>query len=273
MLTNLSICIVLLAMVVHMTVAVKVLVLGGSGFVGGKLITLLTNRGVEIVALSRRGAPVGDICPANVEYLKCDVGDKEQLAAVFKSHGPFSSVFHAIGLLLDPDSGLSGLNKLASGSGSVPSETSSYDRITRQTSFNAIDLLVAQQKDTGSTTAVPMVFVSAAEAGWTWPSPVGFLERYLIAKRAVESRLQSEEVAPFIRPVILRPSLIYTMDRPQALFSVIPFMVASKIGIPGVEKPVELDVLAKSGIVASENQDIRGVKRIEEMTELSKSFK
>ena len=57
MLTNLSICIVLLAMVVHDRSS-EGLVLGGSGFVGGKLISLLTNRGVEIVALSRRGIPL-----------------------------------------------------------------------------------------------------------------------------------------------------------------------------------------------------------------------
>ena len=265
----------LLLLVSALSIAVaKVLVLGGSGFVGSKIIDILRSRGVDhVVALSRRGAPPGEMECSNIEYLKCDVGNKDELAAVFSSHGPFTSVYHAIGLLLDYDSGLSALNKLASGSGSVPSEMSSYDRITRQTSFNAIDLIVEQQQQSNSTTTVPFTFVSAAEAGWTWPSPVGFLERYLVAKRAVESRLQSEEVSNYIRPIILRPSLIYTLDRPQALFSVIPFMVASKVGIPGVEKPVELDVLTRAGVVASEDQSVRGVKRIDDMTALAKQFK
>ena len=165
-------------------------------------------------------------------------------------------VYHAIGLLLDPDSGLSGLNKLASGSGSVPSETSSYDRITRQTSFNAIVLLVEQQKETGSTTAVPMVFVSAAEAGWTWPSPVGFLERYLVAKRAVESRLQAKGDS-------LHPPYHFKTITHLHWEAASPVQCHSLHGglqnrCPWCGKPVELDVLAKVNIVASENQDIRG---------------
>lgn len=256
------------------SVTSKVLVLGGSGYVGNRLVSLLSARGQMVIALSRRGAPdASQQCPANVEYLKCDVGDKGQLASVFKEYGPFDGVFHAIGLLLDNESGFSGLNKIASGSGSVPGETSSYDRITRQTSFNVIDLLIEQQQKDGDSFPIPMVFVSAAEAGWTWSCPVNFLERYLVAKRAVESRLQSEEVSPYIRPIILRPSLIFEWDRPQALPSVIPFFIASKMGIPGVEKPVELDVLTKSGVVAFESDNEKGVKRIDEMTVLSKSFK
>lgn len=244
--------------------SLRVLVAGGSGFVGGKLVDILSKKGIEVVSLSRRGVVPG---VTGVTGVKCDVAEKNELSKVWAEYGPFDGVFHAIGLLLDSDSGLSGLNKFASGSGSVPGTTSNYDRITRVTSFNLMDAMRSQQEGSGGG-EVPMIFVSAAEAGWTLPSPVPFLERYLVAKRAVEKRMQSAEETS-IRPVIMRPSLIYTMDRPQAFVSVIPFMIASKIGVPGVEKPVELEVLTKAAVIAFEDASVSGIKRIEEMTELA----
>lgn len=241
----------------------RVLVAGGSGFVGGRLCQLLSDKQIEVVTVSRRGlAPSG----TGITGVKCDVAEKSEVDRVMREYGPFDGIFHAIGLLLDQDSGLSSLNKFASGSGSVPGVTSNYDRVTRVTSFNLMDAIVEQQKGAAVGGEIPFIFVSAAEAGWTLPSPVPFLERYLVAKRAVEKRMQEESD---IRPVIMRPSLIYTMERPQALVSVIPFMIASKIGVPGVERPVELEVLTKAAVVAFEDVNTRGIKRIEEMTELA----
>lgn len=252
------------------TYGLRVLVAGGSGFVGGKLCSILSSKGLEVISVSRRG-----IAPEGVTGVKCDVANASDVEKIFEEYGPFGGCFHAIGLLFDSDSGLSSLNKFASGSGSIPGSTSNYDRITRQTSFNLMDAIARQKAGTTTTNemgdseleAIPFIFVSAAEAGWTLPSPVPFLERYLTAKRAVEKRMQ-EEVS--IRPIILRPSLIYTLDRPQALVSVIPFALASQLGIPGIEKPVELEVLAKAAVVAFEDSNERGIKRIEEMTALSK---
>ena len=48
---------------------------------------------------------------------------------------------HAIGLLFDVDSGLQNLNKIVSGSGSIPDSKSTYDAITRTTAFNVIDTI------------------------------------------------------------------------------------------------------------------------------------
>ena len=238
---------------------------------GSRVINLLLQSGNEVVALSRRGSPN---TVEGLTSVKCDVADKDAVKNVFMTYGPFDSVLHAIGLLFDAESGLKGFNALASGSGSEPGAESTYDRITRQTSFNLIDAVNEQQHERKEDTDVtckplPFIFVSAAEAGWTWPSPVTFLERYLVAKRAVESRLLNE---PLLRPVILRPSLIYTNDRPQAMASVIPFMIGSSIGIPGIEKPVTLDVLTKSAVVAFGDDTERGVYRVGEMTTLAERW-
>ena len=103
--------------------------------------------------------------------------------------------------MLDSDSGLLSLNKFASGSGSISGRDSSYDRITRQTGFIAIEKVVKQQTESNPMKdPVPFVFISAAEAGWKFRAPVNFLERYLQAKRSVENKLLSS--GQFIRPII-----------------------------------------------------------------------
>ena len=133
------------------------------------------------------------------------------------------------GLLFDIDSGLADLNKIVSGSGSVPGSSSTYDAITRTTAFNVIDSVEKKQSrnlnvqldkfikgDSGGA-KFPLCFVSAAEAGWP-EVPFGetvdglaprWLNRYLVAKRAVESRLGESSEKGWIREVIYRPSLIW----------------------------------------------------------------
>ena len=191
--------------------------------------------------------------------------------------------------MLDQESGLSGLNKLASGSGSSPAPGASYDTITRGTGLAAIEAMRSQSHrrrqgggnepgstgttsaatSTGPSTRLPFVFVSAAEAGWTFRSPLPFLERYLEAKRAVEAELLGKQGGipsstgtqsgsrsgsgsgpsstslsegadggspPLLRGTILRPSLIWTWERPQALLSVLPFYIANALGVPFVDR-------------------------------------
>merc|ERR1712070_850881 len=109
---------------------------------------------------------------------------------LFKEEGPFDAVVHCIGVLLDEESGLSNLNRFASGSGSVPSTEATYDKITRQTAFNALDAFLYNGKSRAQMkNNKPFIFISAAEAGWTFPAPFTWLQRYLEAKRAVESKL------------------------------------------------------------------------------------
>lgn len=149
---------------------------------------------------------------------------------VISKYGPFDGYVHCIGLLFDSKSGLKSLNQYASGSSSIPGDSVTYDDITRRTAFNLIEAVekVACDADQTCKNNIPLVFISAAEAGWTFKAPVDFLERYLLAKRSVEKRLL--EQSPIVRAVVMRPSLIWTWDRPQGLLSVIPFYIGSKIG-------------------------------------------
>jgi len=152
----------------------KLLVLGGTGFVGSTVTKLALDRGYEVVSLSRRGQPAADSSLAGksqVTWVQGDATKPEDVQRVV-ADGGFTGIVHAIGMLFEGD-----LNKFASGSGSIPSEGSTYDDITRQTAFNAIDAAVSSGiKNFG--------FVSAAEARWDFDdkfvnTPVEWLHRYV----------------------------------------------------------------------------------------------
>lgn len=91
----------------------KILVLGGTGFVGSEIVRQGVMKGYNITSLSRRGNLIeGDAQGSNelsgrVEYVKGDalneVTVKEILAS---SEEPFVGCIHALGLLLDGQSGL-----------------------------------------------------------------------------------------------------------------------------------------------------------------------
>lgn len=269
-LISIELAVVLLLFIIMSIASKKILVLGGTGFVGKTFVNKAVQLGHEVFSVSRRGVPAADVSNS-VKWLKADATDGESLNNVFQEHGPFDSCVHAIGVLFDSQSGLGSYNKYASGSGSTPNADGTYDKVTRQTAFNAIDGFINQPSSAAipseSNAKKPFIFVSAAEAGWTFQAPVNFLERYLVAKRAVEKKL--DESKEQIRPVIFRPALIWSYQKPAALVSVIPFFVANKIGIPFVDKPIMVDTLVDAMLMALQDDTQSGVKRYMHMEELA----
>lgn len=245
-----------------------ILVLGGTGFVGSEIVSHALKNGFRVVSLSRRGVPDELKPPLNeVCWEKGDATSEEMLNLLTLKYGPFYACIHAIGLLLDTESGLSSLNKYASGSGSIPTTESTYDNITRKTAYVAIESLV-RNTATDSLMTTPFVFISAAEAKWEFRVPVPWLEKYLIAKRAVEYKLlQSKN----LRPVIFRPSLIWTKKRPQALVSVVPFYVGNIFAPYFIDKPVSVESLAKAVIKSLDSPTVSGIQTYKEIEMLSQS--
>lgn len=131
--------------------------------------------------------------------------------------------------------------------------------------FVAIDCLSGSEVLEGAPPTT-FVFVSAAEAGWTFKSPVTFLEKYLVAKRAVEEKALASAA---LRTVILRPSLIWTWEKPAALLSVIPFYVANTLRVPFVDKPVMLATLVDAALASLKDCTVAGVLRFTEMEDLA----
>lgn len=167
-------------------------------------------------------------------------------------------------------------NRFASGSGSLPDSGSTYDSITRLTAFNAIEAATEVMDTQGSGVSLPFCFTSAAEAGWSDLRSGSFIEnnlapdflkRYLAAKRVVEEKLLASE--PPLRPVIFRPSLIYTMDRPASFPAVGAFFVGNKIGLPFVDQPVSVQALANSMVRAISQPNVKGILRYKDINALS----
>lgn len=249
----------------------KLLVLGGTGYLGQTVCETALSEGYDVVSLSRRGLPASNPPLEGVDYRQ---GDARQPDAVYNilNEGGFDGIVHCIGLLFDDASGLGSFNKFVSGSGSLPDSDSTYETITRLTAFHAIEAAV---ECTGNKPSLPFCFTSAAEAGW--PEVTGgdfveslmpeFIKRYMSAKRAVESKLMDSE--PPLRPIIVRPSLIYSFDRPLSLFAVGTFTFANQIGLPFVDRPVTVDNLALAIVRAVDDESVRGKLRYTEIDALS----
>ncbi|GAX16852.1 hypothetical protein FisN_5Hh225 [Fistulifera solaris] len=254
----------------------KLLVLGGTGFLGQNVCEQALQAGYDVVSLSRRGLPPsGGV--SNVDYRQGDARLKASVANIFGESSNFAGVVHCIGLLFDDQSGLGSLNVYVSGSGSLPDAASTYETITRQTAFNAIEV-ATEYANKNALQQFPFCFTSAAEAGW--PDVAGgdlienylapdFLKRYLVAKRAVEAKLLSSE--PTLRPIIVRPSLIYSMDRPLSFPPVGAFFVGNKVGLPFVDRPVTVQNLSNAMVKAIARDDVKGLLRYQQIDDISSS--
>ena len=251
----------------------RLCVLGGSGYVGREVCTRAVARGWEVASLSRRGEnPVpGDAALDLVDWVRGDAANAKDVQAFVKDA---DAVVHAVGLLFDVDSGLTQFSKVVSGSGSVPGEESTYDRITRQTAFNAIDA-TANRLRLPFAPRTPFAFVSCAESGWPDVSGGSFVEsnlapewlgRYLVAKRAVEAKLNDN--TDKLRPIIYRPSLIWSWGKLDVLPIIPVFNLASALGVPFVDRTIRVGTLADA-IVAGVAGDVEGVQRFAAMDELA----
>lgn len=262
----------------------KVTVFGGTGYVGSAVCERLVKRGHEVTAVSRRGLnPKPDSEElSQVNWVQGDATNIKTVEAALKDS---DAAVHSIGLLFDVDSGLGNLNKIVSGSGSVPGEASTYDAITRATAFNVINSIEKKQSLninsilSKSGNRYPFCFVSAAEAGWP-DVPFGktldeklapaWLNKYLVAKRTVESRLtESNEKKGSIRSAIFRPSLIWDWTKFDVLPVIPVFNIAAALGVPFVDKTVRIETLADAIVAGIEGDDVEGVQRVGQMEEIS----
>lgn len=256
----------------------KVTVFGGTGYVGSRVCERLIKRGHTVTSISRRGInpQPGNPSLDAVNWVKGDATDAAFVSTALKDA---DAAVHAVGLLFDVNSGLTGLNVIVSGSGSVPGEESTYDRITRVTAFNVAQGLEDRAKGFfgvgGTKKKIPLCFVSAAEAGWPdvpggsfvdEKLAPGWLKEYLTAKRAVEKRLTESEK---IRAAIYRPSLIWDWTKLDVLPVIPIFNLASALGVPFVDKTVRVETLADAIVQGVEDDSVEGVQRFKQMEELA----
>jgi len=268
-----------------LTPPARVAVFGGTGYVGSRVCERLVNKGFDVTGVSRRGQNPDPNSEAlrQVNWIKGDATNPADVEAAVKDA---DAVVHAVGLLFDVESGLQGLNTFVSGSKSVPDpQSSTYDNITRKTMFNVVDALEKQAANPlraiqsvggNKKKQIPVAFVSCAEAGWPdvqfgdfveQKLAPGWLKKYLKAKRAVEDRLSST-TAP-IRPVVFRPSLIWSWDKFDVLPVIPVFNIASAVGVPFVDKTVRVETLADAIVESILDDSVSGVQRYMNMEELA----
>jgi len=257
----------------------KLLVIGGNGYVGREVCKNAVQMGYAVTSLSRRGEcpDASDPFLSQVEWRAGNALDKPTIK---EAVGKADAVVHAIGLLFDVDSGLTFLNTFTSYSQSKPDASeSTYDRITRETAFNVIEAVQGDitklPPPLGSPT--PLAFVSCAEAGWpdvqfgdrVEAAAPEWLVRYLAAKRAVEAKLMGSGK---LRPIMFRPSLIWSWDKFDVLPVIPVFNIASALGVPFVDKTIRVEVLGKAIVAGLADESVRGVQRFPEMERLAQDL-
>jgi len=257
----------------------KLLVLGGNGFVGREVCRYAVQNGFAVTSLSRRGE-----CPEptdeDLSQVTWVAGNALEKATVEKYVGQADAVVHAIGLLFDVNSGLTWANRFTSASKSKPDpDESTYDNMTRRTALLAIDAL--KSKAAFSPAAIfggsklPIAFVSCAESGWpdvrfgeqVEEASPDWLKRYLVAKRAVEDALGASTTQ--LRPIIVRPSLIWNWQKLDVLPVIPVFNIASALGVPFVDKTVRVETVGKCIVAGLLDESVSGVQRFREMEELA----
>mmetsp|Transcript_72862 Transcript_72862/g.131253 ORF Transcript_72862/g.131253 Transcript_72862/m.131253 type:complete len:321 (+) Transcript_72862:59-1021(+) len=232
----------------------RLLILGGNGYVGREVCKLSVERGWQVTSLSRRGEnpEPGNPQLDQVRWVKGNAADADTLRQLV---GEADAAVHV------------------SGSKSVADETSTYDTVTRKTAFNLINAL-KQKFRMPFSAPTPVMFVSAAEAGWpdvnfgpqVEEAAPGWLKEYLMAKRAVERELTSSRES--IRPVMFRPSLIWSWTKFDVLPVIPVFNALNALGVPFVDKTVTVSTLSKAIMAGLEDDGLSGVQRFEQMEQL-----
>jgi len=255
----------------------KLLVIGGNGFVGREVCKAAVQAGFQVTSLSRRGTNP-DAGDADLAQVTWNAGNALDKGTVTKYVNDADAVVHCIGLLFDAKSGITWANNIVSGSrAAVDPEESTYDNITRRSALMVLEALKAKNMLPAMMgKRVPMGFVSCAESGWP-DVPYGdkveavapeWLQRYLVAKRAVEAELMSTSNTA-VRPIIVRPSLIWNWQKLDVLPLIPVFNIASAVGVPFVDKTVRVETVGKSLVAGLLDEQVSGVQRFMAMEELA----
>lgn len=222
------------------TLAQKILVVGGNGFVGSAVCKMALARGMEVTSISSSGKPYKTPqghTPAwveRVEWRKADAMNPESYADILPG---VDAVVHTVGTLLDntqykqrmQEGDILGFIKSLAGRGSGPlteGQRSAYDILNYESAVRVCEAFVASKPVSGLTRVRPFIYVSAEDVN----RPIVSV-RYLETKREAEKRI--EEIVrdhSQYKGVYVRPSLIYHPHiRPMTTIPATIFDVSARI--------------------------------------------
>ncbi|PGH21623.1 hypothetical protein AJ80_03056 [Polytolypa hystricis UAMH7299] len=273
----------------------RIVVAGGSGFLGSRICKFAVGRGWEVVSLSRHGEPSWETVSSSpqrprwaqsVEWAKADILKPNTYKPLLKGA---SAVVHSMGVLLEADykgvlqgreSILTGLQKAFASSklGSQnPLERREGEELRPREAGGQItyelmnrDSAIALAQEASSEQVPAFVFISA-EAGL----PI-LPERYVLTKREAESTISTN--LPDLRSIFVRPTFMYDSSRkltiPIALGGIVGSEVNSLVGGRlsflgmATAKPLKVDVVGEAVVEAIGDditQGVVGPKKIEHL--------
>ncbi|KAB5570502.1 hypothetical protein GE09DRAFT_1103547 [Coniochaeta sp. 2T2.1] len=284
--------------------AKKLVVCGGTGFLGSRICKFAVARGWDVTSISRSGEPHWSSVSSSPNPPDWSQKVSWQRADILKpaTYTPLLQgadyVIHSMGILLEADykgvisgreSPVAGLQKafsssprpsanplergapsaiLESSPGGGGQQQLTYEIMNRDSAI-LLAKLAAEQK------AEAFCYVSAAGGAPVLPS------RYITTKREAEEVIARE--FPAMRGVFVRPPIMYDSTRPVtmglaaataagALFNGITGGVLKGfMGSAGV-KPLKVDVVAQAVVEALSDESVKGPVEVPELESLAAKF-
>ncbi|CAG8111894.1 unnamed protein product [Penicillium salamii] len=265
--------------------AKRLVVAGGSGFLGSRICKSAAARGWTVTSLSRSGEPRWETVSdskerpswaGSVEWAKADILKPES----YKSYlNGASAVVHTMGILLEADykgvvqgkepiisglqrafstSKLGSQNPLARREGEALQPKESDGQLTYELMNRDSAIALAQESTNEHVPA--FVYISAAAGAPLLPA------RYISTKRDAEAAITS--TLPDLRSIFIRPGFMYDSSRKFTLPIAMGGFVASefntflgnKLGFLGAmaEKPLKVDVVSEAVVEALEDESTKG---------------
>ncbi|EED15015.1 hypothetical protein TSTA_044810 [Talaromyces stipitatus ATCC 10500] len=267
--------------------AKRLVVAGGSGFLGSRICKHASVQGWEVISLSRSGEPKWDTVTASkerpgwaseVEWAKADILKPNTYKPFLKGA---TAVVHSMGILLEADykGVVQGKESIITGLQRAFSSTKrgTQDPLNRaageelrpqerdgQLTYEVMnrDTAIALAQESSFEHVPTFVYISAAAGAPILPG------RYISTKREAEAIISSS--LPDLRSIFIRPGFLYDSSRkitlPIALNGIIGSQVDALLGgrlktLAGamVEKPLKADVVAQAVVESIADESVKGV--------------
>ncbi|KAH8704179.1 hypothetical protein BGW36DRAFT_370822 [Talaromyces proteolyticus] len=274
----------------------RIVVAGGSGFLGSRICKHASVRGWAVTSLSRSGEPRWDTVTASkekpgwadsVEWAKADILKPTTYKPFLKDA---TAVVHTMGIILEADykGVVQGKESIVSGLQRAFSSTKlgTQDPLKRglgdelrpqerdgQLTYEVMnrDTAIALAQESSQEHVPTFVYISAAAGAPLLPG------RYITTKREAEARISA--TFPSLRSIFIRPGFLYDSSRKFTLPIAVGGMIGSEINavLGGrlqrftgsmTEKPLKADIVAQAVVEAIDDESTSGVvgtKKIESL--------
>lgn len=205
----------------------KILVTGGTGFIGGEICRQAVEAGHEVVGLARGGRPMGS--EAWLDRVRWVRGDVREVTGWRKELRGCGAVVHCVGIIRE-----------------APARGVTFERING----DAVIAVATAAADAG---VGAFVFLSASD------KPPLLRDAYLTAKRRAEAAIARLP----LRGASLRPGFVYGRARLPSLPAAALLRVARHLPVVGPRargsRPLPVETVARAALAAATRDDLRGV--------------